>query len=264
MTTDLFAAYDATGSAWQDGPGRIYDRLADVVVEHCPGLDSSSVVLDLGAGTGAATRAVQRRGAHVIALDAAFGMLAGRVDDVPACVGDALALPFAARSFDAVVAAFSLNHVTRPADALREAARVVRLGGTLVASAYADHDQHPVKQAVDDVAGEEGWVIPEWYVALRRDAMPLLATVDRALGVAAAAGLPDASAEVRRVPFPDLSTADLVAWRTGMAHLAPFVRALDPLARERLQRRAAARIADAPSLVRSIIVLTALGTAQAS
>jgi hypothetical protein len=59
VTADLFAAYDATGTAWQQGPGRLYDQLAAVVVDRCPALDNRSLVLDLGAGTGAATRAIR-------------------------------------------------------------------------------------------------------------------------------------------------------------------------------------------------------------
>jgi len=32
----LTAAYSATGAAWQQGPGRVYDRLAETVVAACP------------------------------------------------------------------------------------------------------------------------------------------------------------------------------------------------------------------------------------
>ena len=33
----LADAYTATGGAWQAGPGRIYDQLSEVLVDHCPG-----------------------------------------------------------------------------------------------------------------------------------------------------------------------------------------------------------------------------------
>lgn len=44
-------------------------------------------------------------------------------------VGDAMALPFPDRSFDYVTIAFGIRNVTRPLDALREAHRVLRIGG---------------------------------------------------------------------------------------------------------------------------------------
>jgi SAM-dependent methyltransferase len=257
VTTDLVAAYDATGAAWQNGPGRIYDRLAAVVVERCPALDGRSVVLDLGAGTGAATRAIRRTGARVVALDASFGMLAHGCRDSMACVGDASALPFTDGVFTAVVASFSLNHLTAPDVALREAVRVVCEHGSVVVSAYASDDDHPAKRSVDDAARAAGWTEPTWYRELRRNAMPQLNTVERAIEFADRAGLTSATAKAVHIAFPELSPRDLVAWRLGMAHLAPFVNTLEPARRSRLWHDAEERTTGMPTLVRSIIVLTA-------
>lgn len=265
MTAEVIAAYDATGSAWQQGPGRIYDKLAAVVVERVGVLDATSLVLDLGAGTGAATRAIRRTGARVVALDAALGMLACGSSDAVSCVGDANRLPFTDGVFSAVIAAFSLNHLATPAIAMREAARVTVDRGTIVVSAYAVDDDHPAKNAVDDAARAAGWAQPSWYDELRRDAMPQLSTVDRAIEVANRAGLTNASAEVVRIAFSELTPDDLVAWRLGMAHLAPFVNSLDPDRRSRLWRDARERTTGMPTLVRSIVVLKAGGaSSQAS
>ena len=64
----------------------------------------------------------------------------------------ALALPLRPRSFDAVVAAFSLNHLDEPATAVREIAGVTRKAGLLLASVYANDDDHPVKRAAEQLA----------------------------------------------------------------------------------------------------------------
>jgi hypothetical protein len=89
-----------------------------------------------------------------------------------------------------------------------------------------------------------------------------LSTVDRAVDVAHRAGLASASAEVVRVAFPELTAHDLVGWRLGMAHLAPFVNTLEPHRRSRLWREAQERTTGMPTLVRSIVVLTAGGASS--
>ena len=259
MTAGSATAY--TGSAWERGPARIYNRLAEIVVSALPVAVDGASTLDLGAGTGAATRALLAAGAgRVVAVDSAIGMLTHDAPDrPPAVAGDALALPFASGAFDAIVAAFSLNHLDDPAAGLREAARVTRSGGGLAASAYADDDDHPVKQAVVAALDARGWVPEPWYQALQRDAAPKLATVDAARAAADAAGI-EADVEAVRVPFPDLDAPALIAWRLGLAQHAPFFEALPTDAdRTAVIDHAAARLGDSwPPLERSMIILRAV------
>ncbi len=255
------AAYSATAAAWQRGPGRIYDRLAEAVVDCSPVALAGTTTLDLGAGTGAATRALLAAGAHqVVALDAAVGMLAHDARNrPPAVAGDAIALPFVSGAFDVSVAAFCLNHLPDPAAGLREAARVTRPGGAVIASAYAADDDHPVKVAVEAALRARGWRPEPWYEVVRATAIPKLATVAASRAAAAEAGL-DADVFALRVPFPDLSAEDLVAWRLGMAQHAPFVAALDSDGeRAALAADASARLgAGWPPLKRSMIVIRAV------
>ena len=260
VTTSLAAAYSATGSAWQRGPGPIYDRLAAELVARAPESLDGRRVLDVGAGTGAASRALMVAGARdVVAVDAAVGMLAYvAADRPPAAAGDARALPFADRSFDAAVAAFSLNHLTDPATGLREMARVTRRGGALLAANYGTDDTHPVKAAVEAALARRGWTPDAWYYEVRDEAAPRLATVEDTIAVGAAAGL-DVEAELVHVPFGDLATEDLVAWRLGMAHHAPFVEALRVSEHQAVVHEAIAGLGQgSPSLVRSIVVLRAV------
>ena len=256
----LAAAYSATAEAWQRGPNRVYDRLAEVVVSNSPVDVIAARALDLGAGTGAASRALVRAGAsQVVAVDTAPGMLAYDAPNrPPATVGDALALPFARRAFDLIVAAFSLNHLADPAAGLAEAARVTRGGGAVVASAYAADDVHPVKGAVEGALAARGWRAEPWYDALRTDTAPKLATVEAGREAAAAAGL-HADVLALRVPFPELDAAALVAWRMGMAQHARFLASLDAERRHAVAADAVARLGDSwLPLERSIILVRAV------
>ncbi len=251
-------AYSRTGAAWQAGPERVYRRLAAELVARSPIPLAGCLVLDLGAGTGAATVAIRAAGGRPIAADVAPGMLAAMgADRPPVVAADALALPLRSGAVDVVVAAFSINHLVDPGAGLREARRVTRAGGAVLASSYAHDDAHPAKQAVEEAAGALGWTPPAWYQAVKADAVPRLATVEGMEAAAREAGLEPAVTAVR-VAFPDLGAADLVAWRVGMAQLAPFVERLPPDARTQLVADAVARLgADHPPLVRSILVMVA-------
>jgi SAM-dependent methyltransferase len=260
LTAGAAHAYSVTGAAWQLGPGRIYDRLAAVLVARSPVPLRGRRILDVGAGTGAATRAAVDAGAAaVVAVDVAVGMLAYQAENrPPAVAGDALALPFAGASFDAAVAAFSVNHVADPVTAMREMSRVTRAGAPLVAGSYAADDTHPVKCAVEAALAARGWEPEPWYLAVRSENVPLLSTVEGCVAVAVAAEL-EAVCERIRVPFPELCPHELVAWRLGMAQHAPFVAGLPPSERSAIAAEAVARLGDTPPpLVRSINVLGAV------
>lgn len=92
-------------------------------------------VLDLAAGTGTSSMPFVDAGARVCATDLSLGMLTVGKRRLPALdfvAGDALALPYADRVFDAVTISFGLRNVEDTAAALAELRRVTRPGGRLV------------------------------------------------------------------------------------------------------------------------------------
>jgi SAM-dependent methyltransferase len=118
-----------------DYPDEVYDVLAAAT-----GGLSGRPVLDLAAGTGLATRALALRGARVVSIDIAAGMLArlrSRSPSVPVVVARGERLPFRADVFDMVVCATAWHWVETQAT-VSEVLRVLRPGGHL-ALWWANH-----------------------------------------------------------------------------------------------------------------------------
>jgi demethylmenaquinone methyltransferase/2-methoxy-6-polyprenyl-1,4-benzoquinol methylase len=96
--------------------------------------------LDLAAGTGVSTEELARSGAYVVGADLSLGMLqvGHKVrPQVPLIAADALALPFADATFDAVTVSFGLRNFVDPVAGLAELARVTRPGGRLVVCEFS-------------------------------------------------------------------------------------------------------------------------------
>jgi len=138
--------YDRTNTILSFGRDRAWRRATAAALALRPG----ERVLDLGAGTGVSTVDLAKSGAYAVGSDISLGMLGvGRRvrPQVPLVAGDALALPFADASFDAVTISFALRNIGDTAGALREMARVTRPGGRLVVCEFS-HPTVPVFRKV--------------------------------------------------------------------------------------------------------------------
>jgi ubiquinone/menaquinone biosynthesis C-methylase UbiE len=108
------------------------------------GVMPGMLVADVGTGTGFLAEAALDAGARVIGIDPSEGMLdqvRGRFAGRPfeARAGEVDALPLGAGEVDAVLANMVLHHAPDPPAAIREMARVLKPGGTLV---ITDADTH--------------------------------------------------------------------------------------------------------------------------
>jgi demethylmenaquinone methyltransferase/2-methoxy-6-polyprenyl-1,4-benzoquinol methylase len=94
-------------------------------------LPSSSVVLDIAAGTGDFTRELSRQGHRAIATDLSLGMLQAGSSVPDAVQADASKLPFRSGAFDGITCGYALRNFTDLAVTFDEMARVTRGGGRL-------------------------------------------------------------------------------------------------------------------------------------
>lgn len=117
------------------GWGRpLHNHVLDVA-----GVRPGIALLDLGCGTGLFARAAADRGAQVTGIDIdrhAVARAAAAVPDGAFRVGDVHEPGESDAAFEVVAAVQLLAHVTNPVRVLREAARVVRPGGVVVATVW--------------------------------------------------------------------------------------------------------------------------------
>ena len=109
----------------------IYRRVLEQI-----NITGDTMILDAGCGSGLFTALANRAGAHVTGIDAASGLLEiarERNPGVTFLEEDLEALPFADNTFDVVTGFNSFQYAGNFENALKEAKRVLKPGGKLVA-----------------------------------------------------------------------------------------------------------------------------------
>jgi demethylmenaquinone methyltransferase/2-methoxy-6-polyprenyl-1,4-benzoquinol methylase len=145
--------YDLLNDALSMGQDRYWRRMVARAVGARPG----ELVLDLAAGTGTSSRTFTKTGARCVACDFSLGMLQVGARKPAASVafvaGDALDLPFADQSFDAVTISFGLRNVTDTGAGLAELLRVTRPGGRLVVCEFSQLRPRALNAAYEQYLG---------------------------------------------------------------------------------------------------------------
>ena len=144
MFDGVAAKYDRTNDVLSLGQDRLWRRATVRAVGAQPG----ETVLDIAAGTGTSSEPFADAGVNVVPGDFSLGMLKvgrRRRPDLGFTAADAMRLPFADGSFDAVTMSFGLRNVSDPLGALIEFHRVTRPGGRLVVCEFSQPVSPPVR-----------------------------------------------------------------------------------------------------------------------
>ncbi|HZV37443.1 MAG TPA: class I SAM-dependent methyltransferase, partial [Pseudoxanthomonas sp.] len=134
-------------------PGRTWEALARTVLP----LFEVGDVLDIASGDGVLAELLSPHAKRYVCIDtsarvvAAAGERLRRFPNVEVREGDMHALPCKDGSFDLVVLMHALTYSTQPAQAVAEAARVLRRGGRVLLSSLAKHEHRAVVEAYGHV-----------------------------------------------------------------------------------------------------------------
>jgi SAM-dependent methyltransferase len=253
--------YAGAGPRWAAGATLVYGPIAAELVAMSPHPLAGRTVLDAGAGTGAVSSALTARHARPVAMDLSIDMLTWHARARPPCVvADIRALPLPAGRVDAAVAAFVLNHLTEPSAGLAELARVTRPGGAVLAAVFSNASRSRARDRVDAVAREAGWQVPDWYLDLKRTAVPILGTAETMRAAADAAGLTGIAVQERPVDVGVTEPGQLVSYRLGQPLFASWLDRIGPRRAQDIASHAADAIRPIMEPYRPIVVFLAATT----
>lgn len=136
MFDGVAGRYDLMNDAMTGGLVRTWRAETLRAVDPRPG----QRILDLAAGTGTSSRTFADAGALVVPADLSLGMVTEgkkRQPDLGFVNADALELPFADDTFDAVTISYGLRNIEDTLAALTEMRRVTAPGGVLVVAEFS-------------------------------------------------------------------------------------------------------------------------------
>ncbi|MEI6208449.1 MAG: methyltransferase domain-containing protein [Desulfuromonadales bacterium] len=197
-----------------DADHEVQERLANVLERRATDLQQRDMlrtyladinfpeaadVLDAGCGTGAVSRELARRlnGGQVVGIDPSpvFLATARKVSadfkNLSFIEGDCRNLPYDRENFDAVIFHTTLSHVPRPEEALKEAFRVLRPGGSLAVfdgnyttTTLANGEFDPLQACADAAMAaivHDRWLIQRLPVLVREAGFTIVK--QRSLGI---------------------------------------------------------------------------------
>lgn len=127
--------------AWGSQPemfGPRHEHRLAMIVREVDRLPAGARILDGAVGLGQLAVRLRSRGKRVFGIDYSFDAALHAIrSGVPVAVGDMTKMPFRTAAFDGVTSGETLEHLPDDAGAAREIGRVLREGGTCIATVPA-------------------------------------------------------------------------------------------------------------------------------
>jgi len=169
MSFDTKKSWDACGAAFDrytTTDDSFSDHIERPALAALMGDITGARALDLGCGSGTHSTWLAERGAQVVGVDLSSTMLAlarerahERGIQLELCLADiSRALPFANATFDLALTATALHYVADLATTMREIARILKPGASLIASVL-----HPMSTARFPVFNSEQTAAPDGW-----------------------------------------------------------------------------------------------------
>src|ERR1700730_6362082 len=138
------------------------------------GLRADTYLLDVATGPGSLAAEVLKSGARPIGVDLSPGMIELARNSYPGIdfrIAEVEHLPFADRSFDAVVCNFGLGHFPEPESSVAECVRTLKQGRRLALSWWDDPSRQRIqglfREAIAEVGAAPPPDVPAGYSILR-------------------------------------------------------------------------------------------------
>lgn len=133
---------ETTTHAWGTQPemfGPRHEHRLGMIVREVERLPRGARLLDGAVGLGQLAVRMQQRGYRVFGIDYSFdaALHVRRNTSIPVVVGDMTRMPFREGAFDGLTTGETLEHLDNDTDAAREIGRVLRDGGTCIATVPA-------------------------------------------------------------------------------------------------------------------------------
>jgi SAM-dependent methyltransferase len=193
--------------------------LAVMPLLEAVGVGADTRLLDVATGPGSLAAEALRSGARPIGVDLSPGMIELARNSYPGIdfrVAEVERLPFADRSFDAVVCNFGLGHFPQPESSVAECVRTLKQGGRLALSWWDDPSRQRIqglfREAIAEIGAAPPPDVPAGYSILR------FSDTDEFRRLLEGAGLTEVAVHDHRTTYlvADVDTL----WRGGLGSFA--------------------------------------------
>ena len=169
MSNETREYFDSVAAKWDEMRSAFFGEGVRAAAIAASDITPSSIVADVGVGTGFLSTGALAAGARVIGIDSSDRMLEEARkrfarEHFEARVGEIDALPLTTGEVDVVLANMVLHHAPDPPRAIREMSRVLKPGGRLVITDADTHEHEWLRtEQHDRWLGFDRGEIARWF-----------------------------------------------------------------------------------------------------